>query len=629
MHHHQKIGLFQDSRDIALAVSTDGAQLTMKKQSNTWLVIIILLNLPAEIRVRSGNVVECFATPGPHSPGHIESFLYPLLQDMIKASEGIWMWDAVDSSYFVNRAHICMALGDMLGSAKLSGMAGHSAVFGDRFSMVKGARSSRKKGAKAQYYPISPPQSDTYNRGRPSYDLDDIPMRTESEYWAIIDRLEKASSKAARTTITRETGISRMPLCAASPAYVHPSFFPLDPFHLFYENDTPTLWDIWTISSSPSEPVHLSIAQARKFGELVQAAMPTLPPAFCGPIRDPFLKRQSQYKIYEWMALVHWYILPIGIELGFSPALLENFSHFVEAIEFAMTTKPRTAKDIISLHDIIKRFLTGFEKLYIGNDPEKVSRSRLCIFQLIHVPKHIEWNGSIRLGSQATVERAIGEAGHKIRSKKSPFANLANIIFEREMAKILCLYYPSLHSQPTHSTTSPLSTSIEIRKREYNASQDFAQHLHAICLWLQRDSSTQMEISWWGKLRLPGGAFLRSRLGETRGNHPKRSQRYFEATDGSATPIFAEALAFYEVSGPHQILVVCRPVSKLQQVLKIWRGQWSENIQVLPASALCNIVGIWSYQDRVYLLRKHPGLSHLTPTECGVDEDGDNEDIIL
>jgi len=43
--------------------------------------------------------------------------------------------DAIDSSYFVLRAYICGVKGDMLGSAKLSGMAGHSAVHGDRFSL--------------------------------------------------------------------------------------------------------------------------------------------------------------------------------------------------------------------------------------------------------------------------------------------------------------------------------------------------------------------------------------------------------------------------------------------------------------------------------------------------------------
>jgi hypothetical protein len=33
--HHYKIGLFKDAHDVALSISTDGAQLTMKKQSAT------------------------------------------------------------------------------------------------------------------------------------------------------------------------------------------------------------------------------------------------------------------------------------------------------------------------------------------------------------------------------------------------------------------------------------------------------------------------------------------------------------------------------------------------------------------------------------------------------------------
>ncbi|KAF8218556.1 hypothetical protein L208DRAFT_1125100, partial [Tricholoma matsutake] len=55
---------------------------------------------------------------------------------MSTASEGLWMWDAIDSLYFVFQGSICMALGDMLGSAKLNGMAGHSAICGDRFSLM-------------------------------------------------------------------------------------------------------------------------------------------------------------------------------------------------------------------------------------------------------------------------------------------------------------------------------------------------------------------------------------------------------------------------------------------------------------------------------------------------------------
>ncbi|KAF8148930.1 hypothetical protein B0H34DRAFT_648229, partial [Crassisporium funariophilum] len=55
---------------------------------------------------------------------------------MAQASEGLWIWDAFDSSYFVHRAWIVLGAGDMLGSAKINGMAGHAAIHGDRFSTV-------------------------------------------------------------------------------------------------------------------------------------------------------------------------------------------------------------------------------------------------------------------------------------------------------------------------------------------------------------------------------------------------------------------------------------------------------------------------------------------------------------
>lgn len=626
MHHYQDMHIFKDKRDIGFALSTDGAQLTMKKQSDTWLLILIVLNLPPEIRYKSNNVIYPLAIPGPNPPGNIESYLRPLFEDMAVASEGIWLWDALDSQYFTNRAYICMALGDMLGSAKLNGMAGHSAIYGDRFSMVKGAKSSLKKGSKAQYYPISSPDRVRYNPDRPEYSLENIPMRQEKVYWDTIENLEKASSKAARIAITRETGISRMPLCAASPAFLHPSFFPLDPFHLFYENCMAFIWDLWVSISPPDDIVHLPKEKAEKLGKFVAEAMSTLPPSFCGVVRDPFLKRQSQYKIYEWMALLHWYIIPIGIELGFNASVLLNFSQFAQAIEWAMTIAPRSKQDLNELHILIRRFLTGFQKLYVGADPEKISRFRLCIFQLIHVPIHIEWNGSIRLGSQSTVERAIGEVGHKIRSKKAPFANLANILFERQLARILLLYYPSLQYSATHSSdvsdkTHTLQKEMKILKREKNHRHDFYHHLEAICLWLNQHLDFELELERWGKLRISKGTVLRSRLSEQKGEGPSRSARYFEAIKlKDEDTIFGEALAFYEIIQYQQVVVVYHPIIQKQKQLTVWRGCWSQEIRVLPVKKITGLIGIWCNKRRVYILRKHPGLAWLSPEDLGNKE---------
>ena len=205
---------------------------------------------------------------------------------MAKASEGLWMYDAVDSSYFLNHAAISMALGDMLGSAKINGMAGHMAIFGDRFSMVQGACSSLVKGSKALYYPSNPPENSTYNPDCPSYDLHNLPLRTQSQYWKIIKNLEHAQTKKDKANIVKATGISQLPLCAASKAFIHPTFFPID---LFYENQVLFIWDIWTILSNKNDPVHF--CHVNDFGALIPKAMKTLPPVFCGPVQDPYLKQ--------------------------------------------------------------------------------------------------------------------------------------------------------------------------------------------------------------------------------------------------------------------------------------------------------------------------------------------------
>ena len=264
--------------------------------------------------------------------------------------------------------------------------------------------------------------------------------------------------------------------------------------------------------------------------------MSTLPPAFCGPIRDPYLKRQSQYKVYEWMALLHWYIIPMGIEIGMDPTILRNFSRFVAAIEFAMTIQHRDDGELQELHEIIAAFLAEYERLYIGNNPDKILRARLCIFQLTHVPHHIQWNGSIRVGSQATVERSIGEMGHKIRSKKAPLANLANLIYERELVKILSLYYPIVDQDVSVQEDNPDNSDFGSSKfmqehrvhKNKPTPQDVLDELQALADWLKIDLLADgVTVRRWGKFKLLNGYVLGSRSSTGKAQSARRSE-WFE-----------------------------------------------------------------------------------------------------
>jgi Transposase family tnp2 len=155
INHFQDLNLFQDETDTAITISGDGAQLTMKKQSDVWVLVVTILNLPPDMRSRAANIIIPLVIPGPSSPGNVESFIYVLYEELAKLSVGVWTYDALSEQYFLLKVYLCGVLGDMLGSAKLSRMAGHMAVHGCRFSMVEGARPSKDRGMVHHYTIVS------------------------------------------------------------------------------------------------------------------------------------------------------------------------------------------------------------------------------------------------------------------------------------------------------------------------------------------------------------------------------------------------------------------------------------------------------------------------------------------
>ncbi|TEB36666.1 hypothetical protein FA13DRAFT_1622913 [Coprinellus micaceus] len=504
-------------------------------------------------------------------------------------------------------------------------MSGHSAIRGDRFSMIQGARTSLEKGSKPQYYPLNPPDTSPkqYNPYRPGYTATDLPMRSMEEYWSILDRLDKAATVAESLRISKQTGVAKIPLTASLQGFIHPAFFPIDPFHLFYENGMPWIWDVSTIHAKVGEAMCIPTDKLKSFGDHVVKAMRTLPPAFSGPVRDPFLKRQSQYKAFEWMAILHWYFLPIGLELEFNPKLLHVFSQFAYIVDYAMALEPRSESDLAQLRERIGLFLSQFERLYVGDDPEMIHRCRLCIFQLIHVPIHIKWFGSIRLGSQATCERTIGEMGHKIKSKKDPFANLTTIIVEQESARIVQLYHPDLNTSqsksPQQKKTSVLYQALRFRPDETSNPLSAQSHILAIRALWNLPSLDVGSIERFGKAKLSNGRTLHTFHGP---------QPLIDTSDRSN---FGEAISFYSVRvrGETKMVVVFSPLLALERPFPtVIRGRWpaentSGGILATELRSVQDIIGIWEYTPtkNIYVQRKHPAYEFMKPVDLGLADD--------
>jgi hypothetical protein len=90
-------------------------------------------------------------------------------------------------------------------------------------------------------------------------------------------------------------------------------------------------------------------------------------------------------------------------------------------------------------------------------------------------------------------------------------------------------------------------------------------------------------------------------------------------------------LAFYElkIDEKQTIMVAYNALSNVTRALGQIRGQWEEKISVMDIEFIQDIVGIWASPkkaERVYMLRKHPGLEMLTSFECGKEyEEEENE----
>ena len=93
--HFNHLHLFQQETDTAITISGDGAQLTMKKQSDVWVLIVTILNLPPDMRSKANNIIMPLVIPGPRSPGNVESFVYVLYEELAKLSVGVWAWDVM------------------------------------------------------------------------------------------------------------------------------------------------------------------------------------------------------------------------------------------------------------------------------------------------------------------------------------------------------------------------------------------------------------------------------------------------------------------------------------------------------------------------------------------------------
>ena len=77
-------GFFRNTEDVALMGSTDSYQIFCQKRNDCWIILLINANLPPSERVKKDNLMISAMFPGPKQPKDMNSFLWPLVEELKK-----------------------------------------------------------------------------------------------------------------------------------------------------------------------------------------------------------------------------------------------------------------------------------------------------------------------------------------------------------------------------------------------------------------------------------------------------------------------------------------------------------------------------------------------------------------
>jgi Transposase family tnp2 len=86
---------FSHPRDIALGFSTDGCGPFKWHNKTAWPLIIFNYNIPPKERLQKKNIISLGTIPGPKKPADMDSFLWPMVQELLQVAIGVSAFDAI------------------------------------------------------------------------------------------------------------------------------------------------------------------------------------------------------------------------------------------------------------------------------------------------------------------------------------------------------------------------------------------------------------------------------------------------------------------------------------------------------------------------------------------------------
>ena len=325
---------FEDSRDVALGLSTDGFAPFKRRVSTAWPIIILNYNLPPDIRFHLANILALGIIPGPKKPVDYDSFLWPFLQELFRLAVGVRAFDIITSQVFLLRAYLIVVFGDMPAMALLMRMKGHIGISPCRMCKIIGLRRP-DSAATAHYVPLDRskhPEVRRHTNLVRSYDPDNLPMRSRNEFLAQAREVQSARTNTDYDKLSKKYGVNGIPLLLHVSSLTFPTGYPYEVMHLFWENLVRNLVLLWTGNfkdlDDGRESYQLSQSIWEAIGEATATSGSTIPSAYGA--RIPNIARGSAYCTAEMWSFWTLYLGPILLRRRFQYP--KYYTHFVDLV---------------------------------------------------------------------------------------------------------------------------------------------------------------------------------------------------------------------------------------------------------------------------------------------------------
>lgn len=326
---------FDDPRDIALGFGTDGFGPFRKRKNTCWPMILFNYNLPPEIRFLLRYLIAVGIIPGPKKPHDYDSFLYPLIQELLRLEIGVHAFDGVSKEYFALRAYLILAFGDIPAISMLMRMKGHNSFCPCRMCKIK-AVPILGTSRSTYYVPLNRsrhPNAQNSTSIPSVYDPLHLPIRTHDEFLQQANEVADAATETQSESLAKEYGIKGVPLLSVLSSLSFPNSFPYDFMHLIWENIVKNLVLLWTGDykglSQGREEYQIDKKVWEAVGLASSKAGATIPTAF-GP-RPPNVASDKVSWTADTRSFWILYLGPVLLARRFKRE--QYYQHFVDLVK--------------------------------------------------------------------------------------------------------------------------------------------------------------------------------------------------------------------------------------------------------------------------------------------------------